>query len=443
MADIMWAADVVGVAFYFGQVAEHLMKRFIQAALIGSLLGSLAASSAAAAKFEWPQWQGPTRNCLTTETGLLKSWPEGGPKQLWVNDKCGAGYSGPAVVGGRIYILGDRDDTCYLLALDEKTGNEIWATSLGPGLTNDWGDGPRDTPTVDGDFIYAMSGKGKVGCFRLKDGSEVWSTSMTELGGKEPTWGYCESVLVDGDKVLCTPGGDQGAIAALDKKNGNILWRSTELNDGAQYASISRVVFHGQPQYVQLFTSRVVGISPADGKLLWQADWPGGKVAVIPTPIIGDSQVFVTSGYGAGDMLVAISDQNEATKVYESKEMKNHHGGVIRVGDYIYGHSDPAGWMCLDWATGEKKWRERDKLAKGAIAYADGMFYLLGEDEGTVVLIDASSEGWQEHGRFTLAPLSEIRKPKSHIWTHPVIVGGKLFLRDQDHIYCYDVKNAP
>jgi outer membrane protein assembly factor BamB len=424
--------------------AENSMKRILQATALAGVLLSFASivAPASAAKFEWPQWQGPTRNCLTTETGLLKAWPEEGPKRLWMVENLGAGYSGPAVVNGRIYITGERDDTCYLIALDENTGSEIWATPLGPGLKNDWGDGPRGTPTVDGDFIYAMSGKGKLGCFRAKDGSEVWSTSMTELGGKEPTWGFCESVLVDGDKVVCTPGGDQGAIAALDKKTGNVLWRSAELNDGAQYASISRAMFHGQPQYVQLFTSRVAGVSPDDGRLLWQADWPGGKVAVIPTPIIGDSQIFVTSGYGAGCMLVQISDQNEATKVYENHEMKNHHGGVIRIGDYVYGHSDGVGWMCVDWATGEKKWREREKLTKGAIAYADGMFYLLGEEDGTVVLIDASPEGWQEHGRFSLAPLSTIRKDKSHIWTHPVIVDGKLFLRDQDHFYCYDVKNA-
>ena len=264
------------------------MKRIVQATfLIGSLLSiSTIAAAASPANYEWPQWQGPTRNCLTSETGLLKSWPEEGPKQLWVVENIGTGYSGPAVVDGRIYIMGDREDTTYLLALDENTGAEIWAAPLGPGLTNDWGDGPRGTPTVDGDLVYAMSGKGKLGCFRARDGSEVWSTSMVELSGKEPTWGYCESVLVDGDKVLCTPGGDDGAIAALDKKTGNVRWRSTELNDGAQYASISRAVLSSasrntcscSPRGWSVFRRRT-------GKLLWQADWPGGKVAVIPTPI--------------------------------------------------------------------------------------------------------------------------------------------------------------
>ena len=307
-------------------------------------------------------------------------------------------------------------------------------------LENDWGDGPRSTPNVDGEFVYAMSGRGMLVCVRAKDGKEIWRTTMEDLGGKIPQWGYAESVLIDGDRLLCTPGGPQGTIAALDKATGKVIWRSTELDDFAQYASIIKAEFNGQPQYVQLLEARVVGLAPDDGRLLWESPWPGG-VAMVPTPIAHDGYVFVTSGYGAGCKLVKVGPEDQADIVYEDKLMKNHHGGVILLDGYLYGFSDSVGWLCMDWLSGKQKWREKEALGKGAIAYADGRFYCLGEEEGTVVLIDASPDGWKEHGRFTLKPHTQIRKDKGHIWTHPVIVNGKLYLRDQDLIYCYDVED--
>jgi outer membrane protein assembly factor BamB len=249
-------------------------------------------------------------------------------------------------------------------------------------------------------------------------------------------------VLVDGDLVLSTPGGDQGAIVALEKSTGRLRWQAKELNDAAHYSSIVKGEFHGRPQYVQLLASRLVGVAPEDGRLLWQEEWPG-FVAVIPTPIVHDDKVFCTSGYGAGCILVEVGEDNRVTQRYSNqarKLMKNHHGGVIRLGGYLYGHSDNVGWVCMEFATGKLVWREKEALGKGAIGYADGMFYCLSEDDGELVLIDASPDGWQEHGRFTLAPQSEIRLPDGKFWTHPVIVDGKLFLRDQDLLYCYDVK---
>jgi outer membrane protein assembly factor BamB len=261
---------------------------------------------------------------------------------------------------------------------------------------------------------------------------------MESLGGVVPNWGYAESVLVDGDKVLCTPGGPQGAIVAIDKVSGDVFWQSKELTDTAHYSSIVRGEFHRRPQYVQLLEKRLVGLSPKDGKLLWEVEWPG-SVAVIPTPIVHDNQVFVTSGYGAGCMLVSVNENNEAAKVYENKRMKNQHGGVINIGDYLYGFSDEVGWVCLDARTGEFMWRVRDALGKGAIGYADGRFYCVDQSEGNVVLIDASPKGWKERGRFTLSPQSESRSDRGGIWVHPVVVDGKLFLRDQEYVYCFDV----
>jgi outer membrane protein assembly factor BamB len=408
-------------------------------ALLLSILTTFTTAGAA----DWPRWLGPHRDGISNETGLLKSWPEVGPEREWLFENAGSGYAGFAIVDGKLFTMAGRDDKCQLIALDASTGKELWSTDLGPMLTNDWGDGPRSTPTVENGLVYALGGKGNLVCVRAADGSEVWRTNLIDdLDGTEPNWGYAESVLLDGDQLLCTPGGKEGAIAALDKATGKVRWRATELDDTAHYSSIVRAEINGQPQYVQLLEKRLVGISPDDGRVLWQTDFPG-RVAVIPTPLVDGNKVFATAGYGAGCTLVEISPTNEATELYDDKArklMKNHHGGVLRIGDDLYGHSDGSGWICMDFATGQQKWREREILGKGAIAYADGMFYCLSEDDGEVVLIDASPEGWQEHGRFTLDPQTMIRKDRGKIWTHPVIANGKLYLRDQDLIYCYDVK---
>jgi outer membrane protein assembly factor BamB len=404
---------------------------------------SLITLSTTAATYEWPQWQGPNRNGLSDEAGLLKTWPEGGPDRVWLFSDCGYGYAGFSVVGGRLFTMGGRDDTCQLIALDANTGKELWSVNLGPMLENDWGDGPRSTPTVDDEMVYALGGQGTLACVRAADGSEVWRINLVDdLSGTEPNWGYCESVLIDGDLLICTPGGEDGAIVALEKTTGKVRWRATELDDKTHYSSVVKAEIHGRPQYVQLMEKRLVGLAPEDGRLLWESEFPG-NVAVIPTPIVHDNKVFATAGYGAGCTLVEISPDNQATELYDEKArklMKNHHGGVIRVGDYLYGHSDGVGWICMDFATGEQKWRERDVFSKGAIGYADGMLYCVGEEDGQVALIDASPEGWQEHGRFTLEPQTEIRSDRGKIWTHPVIVDGKLYLRDQDLVYCYDVR---
>ena len=417
--------------------AFSMLRNLSHLAWAGLLI--VVSTAGAEETYQWPQWQGPQRNCLTDETGFLKSWPEGGPKQLWLYENAGVGYAGPAIVDGRFYTMGGRDGTCMLIALDANTGEELWATPMGPVIENDWGDGPRSTPTVDGPFVYAMSGRGALVCVQASDGKEVWRTTMEDLGGEIPNWGYAESVLIDGNRLLCTPGGPQGTIAALDKTNGQVLWQSSELDDLAQYSSIIRAEFNGQPQYVQLLEARVVGLAPEDGRLLWESPWPG-RVATIPTPIARDGYVYITSGYGAGCKLLKIGPGNEPEIVYEDKLMKNHHGGVILLGDFLYGYSDGVGWLCMGWLSGEQAWRDKEVLSKGAIAYADERFYCLGEDDGTVVLIDASPEGWKERGRFTLQPQTQIRKDRGRIWTHPVIVDGKLYLRDQDLIYCFDVK---
>lgn len=392
------------------------------------------------APFDWPQWRGPDRTDVSRESGLLKPWPRSGPKQSWLFRNAGSGYSSFAVAQGKLFTLGTRGQSEILLALDANTGAELWTASVGPVLNNGYGDGPRGTPAVEGDHVWAMGGQGNLICASVADGRKKWEKSMVSLGGRQPNWGYAESVLVDGGRVICTPGGRQGTLAALDKLTGEVVWQSKEFTDDAHYASVVPAVLAGRRQYVQLTEDHVAGISAEDGKLLWQTSFPG-RTAVIPTPIVHEGHVYATAGYGAGCKLVRI-DPSGASVVYENRLMKNHHGGVILVGGHLYGYSDGVGWLCQDWKTGEEIWSERRALGKGAIACADGMLYCLDERSGTLVLVEASPKGWKEHGRFTLEPQSSIRSSRGGIWTHPVIANGKLYLRDQDLIYCYELKQG-
>jgi outer membrane protein assembly factor BamB len=414
------------------------MKSRVLSFSLAATMGGLFTLSTFAA--DWPQWRGANRADHSPDTGLFKTWPDGGPKRLWMNTDVGLGYSGYAIVGGRLYTVGLRDGTEYLIAVDTTTGEEIWSTKVGGRLENRWGDGPRTTPTVDGDRIYALSGRGELVCARLSDGKELWSVSMTEdLGGKLPGWGYTESVLVDGDLVICSPGGDKGTLAALDKMTGALRWQTKGITADAHYSSPIVFEHDGKRQYAKLIEKQAFGVDAKTGNILWTTDWPAGRTAVIPTPIYDDGLFYITSGYGAGSKQVKLDGTAEPDDAWSNKVMKNHHGGVIKVGDYLYGYSDGPGWVCQDWKTGEEIWAD-ESLGKGAIHYADGMLYCLDESKGTVVLIEATPKGWNEKGRFTLDPQTRQRSSQGKIWTHPVVVNGKLYLRDQELLYCYDVK---
>ncbi len=388
---------------------------------------------------DWPQWRGSERADISSETGLLQSWPKDGPRRLWLSREGGLGYSGFSVVGGRLFTMGLFDGKSHLLAFAADSGKKLWSTPLGGHFENKWGDGPRGTPTVDGELVYVLAAKWDLVCAKTSDGSIVWKRDLVkDFSGKVPNWGYCESVLVDGDLVVCTPGGKKGLMVALDKGTGKTAWTSEAFPDGAQYSSILPVEHEGIRQYVNLTQKALSGVRASDGKLLWRTPWTG-RVAVIPTPIYSDGHVYISSGYGVGCKLVKLGGA-EPDEIYVNKIMKNHHGGVIKYGEHLFGYSDGGGWMCQDFKSGELVWNEKKALTKGAIACADKKFYLLEESTGTVVLIDASSRGWKERGRFKLDPQTSQRKPAGKVWTHPVISNGRLYLRDQEIIYCYDVK---
>jgi outer membrane protein assembly factor BamB len=398
-----------------------------------------------APRYDWPQWRGPDRTDVSKETGLLQDWPAGGPKLLWTCDEAGTGFSGPSVVGDRLFSMGADEQTEYVFCLDVKNGKKLWSAPAGPRLENGWGDGPRCTPTVDGNRVYALAGKGNLVCLGLSKGDKAWEKNLPkDLGGGVPGWGYCESPLVDGDKVVVTPGGAKGTVAALDKKSGDVLWRSKGFTDGAHYSSLVIGNAGGIKQYVQMTGMSVAGVAADDGRLLWRWQYSSQNLtAAIPTPVVQDDLVYSTAGYGAGCRLLKVvrdgESKEKAEEVYANKDMTNLHGGVVKVGEYLYGYSEGGGWTCQDFKTGKAVWKG-NKLGRGSLTCADGRLYLYSEGDGTCVLIEPSPDGWKEHGRFKIPRQTGLKRKSGHIWTHPVVANGRLYLRDQDLIFAFDVK---
>jgi outer membrane protein assembly factor BamB len=398
----------------------------------------LCASLAPALANDWPQWRGPNRDGVNPEKGLLKEWPAGGPALAWKTTEAGVGFSSVSVVQGRVFTLGDSQGGARFRAFDERTGRTLWV-SESFGRAGGGPAGTRSTPAVDGELVYGLGQFGDVACVEAATGKLRWKKSLTrDFGGSVPGWEYSESVLVDGNRVVCTPGGSKGAIVALDKETGEVLWQSKGFTDEAHHSSIITATVGGRRQYIQLTPASVAGVAADDGTVLWKAS-RHGQTAVVPTPVFGDDQVFVTSGYGVGCNLFKVTKTGDGfavSQVYANKDMADHHGGVIRVGEYIYGHSDSRGWVCLEMKTGKVVWSNRG-VGKGSIACADGHFYLRSEDSGrgTIGLIEATPAGYRESGRFNQPELSG-----KETWPHPVVANGRLYIRDQTLLLCYDVK---
>jgi len=387
---------------------------------------------------DWPQWRGPQRTGLSTETGLLKRWPEGGPTVLWQRDKLGAAYSSVAISGGRIFTQGNVDGKETLIALDEESGSPVWTHLPAPdagGFTDRRGDGPRGTPTLENARLYAIGGKGDVSCLNAATGDEIWHKSLTrDFGGKIPGWGYSESPLIDGSRLIVTPGGRGGCVVALDKNSGETIWKSTDVTDDAHYSSAIAADVEGVHQIIQFTRLRVVGLQAENGKLLWSYDKSANRTANISTPIFLDGYVFSATGYGTGGGLVKLTrngDAFNADEVYFAKSMQNHHGGMVVVDGYLYGFGS-GGLICLDFKSGRLEWQNRS-VGKGSLTYADGHLYCLGENH-EVALVEANSNKYVETGRFRIADsgLSS--------WAHPVVANGRLYLRDQEKLTCYDIR---
>jgi outer membrane protein assembly factor BamB len=406
------------------------------------------AAGLAAAPGDWPQWRGPNRDGVSRETGLLKQWPEAGPKLLWNSRQInhgngiGVGYSSVTVADGRAFTMGDRQGKDYVIALDANTGKEKWATPIGRAQ----GDGPRCTPTVDGDHVYALSRQGELVCLAVEDGSLVWHRSYKkEMGGHMMSgWDYSESPLVDGHNLICTPGGDQAAIVALNKQTGELVWKAPVKDAGGSgYASIVVADVGGIRQYVTLLGHCIVGVAADDGRFLWRYNRIANGTANIPTPVVWGDRIFCTTGYGAGSALLHLTRANGGIAVKEEyflpgHVLQNHHGGVVRIGNYLYGghgHNDGRPF-CLDLNTGKMAWGPERGPGSGsaAVVYADGNLYFRYEN-GVMALIEATPDGYHLKSQFQL-PAST----GTPSWPHPVVAHGRLYLRGRDVLLCYDLR---
>jgi len=414
---------------------------------------TLAAScswAAAAAAADWPQWQGPDRNAMSSERGLLQEWTAEGPSLAWKVEGLGGGHGTPSITAGRIFGMANRGEDEVVWALSEKDGSPLWVTRLGPRFKPQMPqgqEGPGATPTVAGDLLYVVGLGGNVACLQAKDGAIVWQRDLRgDFGAPVPTWSFRESPLVDGDRVIVTPGAADATLAALDKLTGKTIWKSqVPGNPPAAYSSAIAVEFDGQRQYVQFTAKGVVGVAAADGAFLWRYDAPANSHGInISTPLHHQGQVFAASAYGQGGGLVKLSRAADggvqAEEVYFTNKMQNHHGGMILLDGSLYGANggNSGGYLlALDFETGEVLWDQRaeGRLApKGSVAFADGRIYYRTE-EGTMLLVEPSTEQYVERGRFEQPHRSD--KPS---WAHPVIANGRLYLRDQDVLLAYDVK---
>ncbi len=401
------------------------LYRIVLVMAVGAWLGAWAA--------DWPQWRGPQRDGVSQESGLLAAWPEGGPRQVWKTQGLGEGYAGLAVAQGRIYTQGQNSAQQFVLALDAATGKKLWETPSGRPFRESRGHGPRGTPTVDGDRLYAIAADGALVCLETATGKQVWRVSFTEkFGGRVPHWGYSESPLVDGGAVIVTPGGPGAAVVALDKRNGNLLWKSED--DPAGYSSAILAPVGAVRQVIVLTGQRAVGLRANNGGLLWSYDKVSNRVANIATPIFRDGHVFLSTDYGTGCALLKLTPEGEGVKaaeVYFNKDMKNHYSSSVLSGEYLYGYSS-AVLTAMNFQTGEVLWRDRS-VGKGSVTLADGHLYLLGED-GTMALARATPAGYREKSRFPLA------RGAYPTWTPPVVANSRLYLREQDNLYSFDVK---
>jgi outer membrane protein assembly factor BamB len=413
---------------------------------------ALAASAAAQqAKVDWPQWRGPNRDAISKDTGLLKQWTAGGPPLAWRATGLGAGFSSLSIANGRLYTMGDVDGSQHVIALDPSNGKILWKARVGP-VWDDQYPGPRGTPTTDGELLYAVGTDGDVVCLENATGKERWRRHLErDFGGRMMSgWRFSESPLVDGERVLVTPGARDAAIVSLDKKTGKEIWRSAvpdlgpKGRDGAAYASIVVTEGAGVRQYVQVLGRGVAGFRVSDGRFLWGYNGVANGTANVSTPVVRGDFVFASTGYQTGSALLKLrknGDGVEAAEVYflDNRTFQNHHGGFVLVGDHVYGgHGHRLGFpTCVELATGKVVWGGEGLRNEGrgsaAVAYADGHLYFRYED-GTVMLIEATPSGYKPKGHFTLP---DVRKPS---WPHPVVAGGRLYLREQDSLYVYDVK---
>jgi outer membrane protein assembly factor BamB len=414
------------------------LSQLVIPALVSSLLASSAWSQ------DWPQWRGPSRNGHSSEKGLLGEWPKEGPTLLWQVNGLGGGYATPSVAGGRIYILGNRGlEDEFVTALNAKDGKVIWSTRIGRvGNPNQNPNFPatRSTPTVDGALLYALGSDGDLVCLDSATGKVRWQKSLrADFGGLAPTWAYAESPLIDGEVLACVPGGSAATIVALNKRDGSVIWKSAVPDGGmAGYASLITHTTGGVKQYVAYMANGLVGVEAKTGKFLWRYDRTKGSMGMsIQTPTAEGDLVYSGAGRVGGGAVRLRADSGAVTaeEAYFDSKLPTAIGGTVLVGGYLYGTSQAM--MCVDYKTGQLRWTDRG-IGAASLSAAEGLLYLHGEN-GEVALIEASPDAYRQKGRFT-PPNAPAHKNMEQAWAYPVIADGKLYIRDLDTMWCYDIR---
>lgn len=412
-----------------------MTPRFLAALILLSFSSPLLADPG-----DWPGWRGPERTGVSAEKGLLTSWPKDGPKLLWTATGLGGGYAAPSVVGERLFVMGSKDGEEYVQARSVKDGKELWATKVGKVGVNTGPNypGPRATPTVVDDHLWTLGSDGDLVCLETAKGTVVWRRHLgKDFHGVRNTWAYCESPLVDGDLVVCTPGGPEATLLALERRTGKVVWKTAKPSANiAGYASVIVAWAGKRKLYVTFLGTGVLGADARTGKLLFHYRGNVGSVSAV-TPIYHDGHVFTTSGgldAAGGDALLKLVEKDggvQAKEVYLDRNLMTFHGGAVRLAEYVYG-TGRGGLVCLELRTGKLKWRHRS-IGAGSLLAAEGLLYLRGT-QGQMALIEASHEGYREKGRFR-----QPRRTRFPTFAHPVVAGRRLYLRDDDLLFCYDL----
>jgi len=395
-------------------------------------------STASTGGKEWHQFRGANRDNVSPDKGLLQSWPSSGPRGLWIARGMGQGYSSVSISNGLVYTMGNSGGSETVFAVNLQNGETAWKARSGDASRLSAGNGPRGTPTVDGDAVYTLGGTGDLSCIDAKSGDIRWQKNiLREFQASNIGWGICESVLIDGEKLICTPGGRGATMVALDKQTGDVIWRcAAPGNPAASYASPIVAEVGGIRQYITFTSRSVIGVRADNGSFLWGESSPANGTANCSTPLFYQDHVFAASGYGTGGALFRLQSsggRTAAQQVFFTKDMQNHHGGMVIIDGYLYG-SDDAILTCINLQNGRVMWQNRS-VGKGSVTYADGHIYLRSEG-GPVALVEANPRQYREKGKF--------RQPErsgASAWPHPVVADGKLFLRDQDNLLCYDLKS--
>lgn len=396
---------------------------------------------------DWTQLRGPKRDGVSQEKNLLKKWPKEGPKLLWRVRDVGFGYGSVAVAGARIYLMGNTGmENEFVSALDVKNGKPLWSTRVGkvgnPAQQPSY-PGARSTPTLDGNLLYALGSDGDLVCVEAATGKVRWRKSLrADLGGKPGVWAYAESPLVDGDKVVVTPGGKEATLVALDKRTGAVLWKTpVPEGDEAGYSSVVTLETGGVRQYVQYLSKGLVGVDAGTGKFLWRFDKTLDKQYGVhmATPVVAGGTVYSAAGSGGGlARLQTTGGVISAEPVYVERKAPSALGGSVKVGDYLYGTTN-AVLLCTEYATGKVRWEERS-VGAGSICYADGRLYVRGEN-GDIALVEATPEAYRELGRFT--PPGQPARGEAKAWAYPAVAAGRLYVRDLGSLWAYDIRQTP